>query len=175
LISAEEKKMAKSVVKLQGFGDYDNKQPMAPAFRLTATDGSPVASGNYKQRNPLVLYFLPDADPEILTRLEMEVPAYNEYKAKLIALVRQPAETLASATAGMRLSYPVLSDADGAIFEKYLKLSDKPLPANPVVGVYVLDRYGAATRYAVSDAPETLPPVDEIAATLDFLTNLCNP
>lgn len=164
-------------VKLQGFGPYDNKQPLIPSFTLLAANGSKekVSGWDYKQRNPLVVYLLPTADPEILTRLENERTVYREYKAELLAVVTADLAGLRELAARLRLSYPLLSDADALVFQKFLALADKPLPPQDTAGVFVTDRYGAATRWAFAPTPANLPDVTEIAETLDFLTNLCNP
>lgn len=168
--------MSETRVKLHGFGPYDNLQPIIPSFTLPALNGKKdkVSGWDYKQRNPLVIYLLLIADAEVFTQLENERAVYQEYKAEVLALVRADLGSMNELNTRLRLSYPVLADVDGAVFEKFLKLADIQ-PEAAQAAVFITDRFGAATRYAVAKTPATLPPVEEIAATLDFLTNLCNP
>lgn len=172
-----QEQMSETRVKLYGFGPYDNKQPIMPSFTLSALNGKKdkVSGWDYKQRNPLVIYLLPAADAEVFSQLETERAAYREYKAEVLALVRTDLGKLNELNTRLRLSYPLLADEDGAVFEKFLKLADIQSDTAAHAAVFITDRFGAATRYAVAKTPAMLPPVEEITATLDFLTNLCNP
>lgn len=167
--------------KLEGFGVYNNREKMAPAFKLAATTGAKIASWDYKQRQPLVLYFLPRLDEAFLQQLEQEAANLQPYGAKMLALLPVPLEELKEAAGRLKLTVPLLADESGETFQKYLKLilpedskeslEIKEFPAL----VFVADRFGAISRYASTNQTAGLPGQPEILATLEFLGNLCNP
>lgn len=167
--------------KLEGFGAYSNREKMAPAFKLAATTGTRIASWEYKQKQPLVLYFLPKLDEAFLQKLEQATLNLQAYGSETLALLPLPLETLKEAAARLKLTMPLLSDENGETFQKYLKLvlpedskevfEIKDLPAM----VFVADRFGAISRYATTTEAANLPGEAEIMAMLEFLGNLCNP
>jgi peroxiredoxin len=167
--------------KLEGFGAYQNKEKMAPAFKLAATTGGKIASWDYKQKQPLILYFLPGLDDAFLQNLEQAALNLQAYDTETLALLPLPIETLKEAATRLKLTMPLLSDDSGEIFYKYLKLvlpedkneavEIKNLPAM----VFVADRFGAISRYATATAAANLPGEKEIMGMLEFLGNLCNP
>ncbi len=170
--------------KLEGFGVYNNREKMAPAFKLAATTGVKIASWDYKQRQPLVLYFLPRLDDAFLQNLQQEAVNLQAYGTEILALLPLPLAELKEAASRLKLTVPLLSDENGETFQKYLKLvlpednedkkealKIKELPAL----VFVADRFGAISRFASASQVTGLPGQPEILATLEFLGNLCNP
>jgi len=171
--------------KLQGFGPYNNKEKMAPAFKLAASTGTRIASWEYKQKQPLILYFLPELDETFLQKLEQIALDLQAYGTETLALLPLNVETLKEAAARLKVTMPLLSDEEGATFQKYLKLilpeddkenkekvfEIKNLPAM----LFVADRFGAISRYATASEAANLPGKAEIMAMLEFLGNLCNP
>ncbi|MBN9386455.1 MAG: redoxin domain-containing protein [Chloroflexi bacterium] len=167
--------------KLEGFGAYQNKEKMAPAFKLAATTGGKIASWDFKQKQPLILYFLPGLDDALLQNLEKAALNLQAYGTETLALLPLPLETLKEAATRLKLTMPLLSDEAGETFRKYLKLvlpedknetvEVKNLPAM----VFVADRFGAISRYANATSAANLPGEKEIMGMLEFLGNLCNP
>jgi peroxiredoxin len=170
--------------KLEGFGVYNNREKMAPAFKLAATTGAKIASWDYKQRQPLVLYFLPWLDEAFLQQLEQEAANLQPYGAKVLVLLPLSLEDLNEVTRRLKLTVPLLADKSGETFQKYLKLilpednedNKESLEIKEFSAlVFVADRFGAISRYASASQPTGLPGQPEILATLEFLGNLCNP
>lgn len=171
--------------KLEGFGAYQNKEKMAPAFKLAATTGGKIASWDYKQKQPLILYFLPVLDEGFMQKLEKTALNLQAYGTETLALLPLPLESLNEAAARLKLTMPLLSDENGETFQKYLKLilpednketgkegfEIKNLPAM----VFVADRFGAISRYSAATEAANLPGEKEIMGMLEFLGNLCNP
>jgi peroxiredoxin len=167
--------------KLVGFGVYNNREKMAPAFKLEATTGSKIASWDYKQRQPLVLYFLPRLEDAFLQELEQAALNLQAYGTEVLALLPVPLEELKEAAARLKLTMPLLADDHAETYRKYLKLilpedsresiEIKALPAL----VFVADRYGAISRYASASQAAGLPGQAEILDMLEFLGTLSNP
>jgi peroxiredoxin len=169
--------------KLEGFGAYQNKEKMAPAFKLAATTGGKIASWDFKQKQPLILYFLPGLDEAFLQTIEQVALNLQAYGTETLALLPLPIETLKEAATRLKLTMPLLSDEAGETFQKYLKLvlpedknevftfEIKKLPAM----VFIADRFGAISRYATATGAANLPGEKEIMGMLEFLGNLCNP
>src|SRR6478752_7118041 len=95
--------------KLEGFGVYNNREKMAPAFKLAATSGAKIASWDYKQRQPLVLYFLPRLEEAFLQELEQAALTLQAYGTEVLALLPVPLEELKEAAARLKLTIPLLA------------------------------------------------------------------
>lgn len=167
--------------KLEGFGVYNNREKMAPAFKLAATTGSKIASWDYKQRQPLVLYFLPQPDETFLQKLDEVAGNLQTYGTEVLALLPLPLADLLELSGRLKLSVPLLADESGETFQKYIRLispeenSEKGEVKDFPALVFVADRFGAISRYATASQAGMLPGQPEIVATLEFLGHLCNP
>ncbi|HEX2911896.1 MAG TPA: redoxin domain-containing protein [Chloroflexia bacterium] len=166
--------------KLKGFGPGNNKELMAPAFKLNAAQGGIVASWDYKQIKPLVLYFLPEPNKEFLQKLQSEAGIYQAVGTQLLVIVTAKAERLAELPESSGLSFPLLADPQGETYKKYLALTRTGNEAEAWIdeypaAVFVADRFGAISRYATALRPEELPTQSEILDFIEFLGNLCNP
>ncbi|MDB5080533.1 MAG: redoxin protein [Chloroflexi bacterium] len=170
--------------KLEGFGVYNNREKMAPAFKLAASTGTKIASWDYKQRQPLVLYFIPRLEETFLQQLEEVARELQAYGTEVLVLLPLPVEDLKEAAARLKLSVPLLSDESGETYRKYLKLilpegnnNDSPEELEKTAGaaVFVADRFGAISRFATATKAADLPGQSDIMAMLEFLGNLCNP
>ncbi len=163
-------------MELKGFGYLEGKQRMAPAFTLVSGQGGKkVRLWDYKQRNPVVIYFLNGDEAAFLQRLDHEYPAYRRENAEMLVITALDADGVAKAG----VKYPLLADPTRKVQADYIKLIQpdyNPATAKSLpVAVFVADRYGSLYRYATSHAPEYLPGQSEILAFLEFLGNLCNP
>lgn len=167
--------MGDRLEKLQGFGSYNNQERMAPAFRLPSAQGEPVAIWDYKQRRAVVLYFLPELDPAFLSQLQSEYAEYRAQGAQLLVISTYPVRPLIDLVAQLGLTYPLLSDADGRIYKRYLHLIEADFQKELPSALFIADRYGAINRYATAVRPPALPVASEVVAHLEFLGNLCNP
>src|SRR5690349_16466432 len=108
--------------KLEGFGVYNNREKMAPAFKLAATTGSKIASWDYKQRQPLVQYFLPQPDEAFLRKLDEESGNLEVYGTEVLAVLPLPLAELQAVAGRLKLSLPLLADESGETFQKYIRL-----------------------------------------------------
>src|SRR4051794_20243594 len=98
--------MSTNQTKLQGFGPHNNQERMAPIFKLAAAQGRNIALWDYKQRQPVVLYFLPELDLNILSQLQNEYAAYKAQGAQLLVIAPYPVEQIAGVAEKLNLSYP---------------------------------------------------------------------
>lgn len=158
---------------LQGFGVYNNEERMAPAFRLPDISGKPVSLWDYKQRRAVVLYFLPQPDRTVLQARQREYQAYQRLGVEMLVIISCPVDQLKTLAATREISYPVLADQAGQVYRQYLDFAGATLPGELLAAVFVADRFGAVSRYAVSEELAGLHP--QILAMLEFLGNLCNP
>lgn len=167
--------MNENNLKLQGFGPYQNQERQAPAFRLPAAQGGTVALWDFKQRQAVVLYFLPQGNEAFLSQLQAEYAAYKAKGAQMLVIVPAALEALRELALTLNLSFPLLSDEQGSTYQNYLKLVEADLQTELPAAVFVADRFGAISRYALALLPQGLPPQEEILDMLEFLGNLCNP
>ncbi len=170
--------MSETSSRLAGFGPYNNRERMAPAFKLSQAGGGGglVASWDFKQRQPLVLYFLPQPSPSYLGQLQAEYRAYRDINAAMLVIVPEQLAALTVLAVELKLSYPLLADSAGTTYRNYLQLIEYDLTTNErPTALFVADRFGAISRYATATLPEGLPPQSEVLKMLEFLGTICNP
>lgn len=164
---------------MQGFGSYNNQERPAPAFTLASGQGQIVKLWDYKQRQPLVIYFLAGNEEEFLRGLQSEYAAYRQMQAEMLVITALDANAVQQLTVQFGLSYHLLADADRAAHNRFIKLTypdyDSAKITNQPVAVFVADRFGAISRYQTALSVDKLPPQSEILEWLEFLGNLCNP
>ena len=159
---------------LQGFGVYNNQERMAPVFRLPATiTPKPVALWDYKQRQAVVLYFLPQATELQLNERQQEYAAYRTAGAEMLVIVPQTIAELTRLAEELKLTYPLLSDQAGTVYQQYLKFVGITIVGELLPAIFIADRFGAVSRYAIANDLSGLQP--QVLDMLEFLGNLCNP
>ena len=134
-------------------GDWIEPGGRAPAFTLTADDGSKVRLADLKGR-PVVVYFYPRDDTPGCTR---EACAFRDRQAELKKL---GAQLLGISTDGTtshgkfrdkyRLNFPLLSDTDHAVAEKYGAWREKNMYGKKSIGIqrstYLIDSDGKVAK-----------------------------
>lgn len=92
---------------------------IAPSFSLKDSDGNVVSSADLLRRGPLVLSFYrgvwcPYCNME-LQALEAAKPEFDKYGASLVAISPQTAPNSRKSVRQNKLSFPILSDAQGQV------------------------------------------------------------
>ncbi len=161
------------------FGDYKNEERPAPVFDLPSGAGERVRLWDYKQRKPLVIYFVAGDESAFLQRLNSENQLYRDFGAQLLVISGLEGERLAQLTYELNLSYPLLADADNRVHSRYIQLVYPQYDAAQIqqkpAALFIADRFGSIYRYATAISPDKLPPQPEIIEVLEFMGNLCNP
>ena len=130
-------------------GDWIEAGERAPAFTLTADDGTKVRLADLKGQ-PVVLYFYPRDDTPGCTR---EACAFRDQQAQLKKLGAQvlgispdSSESHERFRDKYRLNFPLLSDPDHAVAEKYGAWREKNMYGKKVRGIerstFVIDKDG---------------------------------
>ncbi|QOZ25033.1 peroxiredoxin-like family protein [Bradyrhizobium sp. CCBAU 51753] len=96
---------------------------VAPSFSLTDPDGNVVNSADLLKRGALVLSFYrgvwcPYCNME-LQALEAARPEFEKYGASLVAISPQTAPNSRKSVRQNKLSFPILSDANGELAEAF--------------------------------------------------------
>lgn len=130
-------------------GDWLTAGKKAPAFTLTADDGTKVRLSELKGK-PVVLYFYPRDDTPGCTK---EACAFRDQKAKLKKL---GAQVLGVSTDSVeshqkfrdkyKLNFPLLADPDHKVSEKYGAWREKNMYGKKSMGIqrstYLIDADG---------------------------------
>jgi peroxiredoxin Q/BCP len=133
--------------------DWIQAGQRAPAFTLTADDGSTVRLSNFKGQ-PVVLYFYPKDDTPGCTR---EACAFRDQRArfqKLGAVVLGVSADSIASHGKFRdkfgLNFPLLVDADHKVAEKYGAWREKNMYGKKTMGIqrstFVIDPTGKVAR-----------------------------
>ena len=119
-------------------GNWIEAGERAPAFSLTADDGSKVSLADLKGQ-PVVVYFYPRDDTSGCTR---EACAFRDQQAKLKKLGAQLLGISADNTEShgkfrdkYQLNFPLLSDPDHAVAEKYGAWREKNMYGKKSLGI----------------------------------------
>ena len=95
---------------------------IAPDFSLYSSDKEKVSLGDYKNQN-VVLLFFPLAFTGVCTKelcnIRDNIGVYNNSKAKVLAISVDSPQTLAKFKEDQKLNFPLLSDFNKNVSEKY--------------------------------------------------------
>jgi glutaredoxin-dependent peroxiredoxin len=95
---------------------------IAPDFSLYSSDKEKVSLGDYKDTN-VVLLFFPLAFTGVCTKelckVRDNIGIYNNSKAKVLAISVDSPQTLAKFKEDQKLNFPLLSDFNKTVSEKY--------------------------------------------------------
>jgi peroxiredoxin Q/BCP len=134
-------------------GDWIEAGQKAPAFTLTAGDGQKVRLSELKGQ-PVVVYFYPRDDTPGCTR---EACAFRDQSAALKKLGARVLGISADSTAShekfrdkFKLNFPLLSDPDHAVAEKYGAWREKNMYGKKSVGIqrstFLIDSGGKVAK-----------------------------
>lgn len=110
----------------------------APAFKLTADDGSNVSLKDLKGKT-VILYFYPKANTSGCTVQACEFrdnqPAFTKKGAVILGVSPDPVKNLVKFRDKYELSFPLLSDEDHAVAEAYGVWGEKSLYGRKYMGI----------------------------------------
>jgi peroxiredoxin Q/BCP len=138
---------------MQKMGDWIEAGQKAPAFTLTADDGQKVRLSELKGQ-PVVVYFYPRDDTPGCTR---EACAFRDQSAALKKLGARVLGISADSTAShekfrdkFKLNFPLLSDPDHAVAEKYGAWREKNMYGKKSMGIqrstFLIDSGGKVAK-----------------------------
>jgi thioredoxin-dependent peroxiredoxin len=133
--------------------DWIEPGQRAPAFTLTADDGSKVRLSDFKGR-PVVLYFYPKDDTPGCTR---EACAFRDgqrvlkkFNAEVLGVSADSVESHIKFRDKFDLNFPLLADPDHKVAEKYGAWREKNMYGKKSMGIqrstYLIDASGKVAR-----------------------------
>lgn len=133
--------------------DWIEPGQKAPAFTLTADDGSKVRLGDLAG-NPVVLYFYPKDDTPGCTK---EACAFRDLKnqlqkhgAKIFGVSADDVASHVKFRDKFKLNFPLLADVDHAVAEKYGAWREKNMYGKKSMGIqrstYLIDGKGKVAK-----------------------------
>jgi peroxiredoxin Q/BCP len=134
-------------------GDWIEPGAKAPAFTLTADDGSKVRLADLAG-SPVVLYFYPKDDTPGCTK---EACAFRDLQgemkklgAKVLGVSPDDVDSHAAFRDKYRLNFPLLADKDHQLAEKYGAWREKNMYGKTSMGIqrstYLIDAEGRVAR-----------------------------
>lgn len=134
-------------------GDWIEEGKKAPAFTLTADDGTKVRLSELAG-SPVVLYFYPKDDTPGCTR---EACAFRDQKAKLkklgavvLGVSADSVESHVKFRDKYKLNFPLLADTDHKIAEKYGAWREKNMYGKKSMGIqrstFLIDSAGKVAK-----------------------------
>lgn len=117
---------------------------VAPDFTSTSQDGHAVSLGDYRGKQPVVIYFYPRDETSVCTREACSFrDAYADFAdvgAVVIGVSGDPSDSHRRFAAAHRLPFILLSDEDGSLRKAFGV--PKTLGVLPGRVTYVIDRQG---------------------------------
>ena len=148
---------------------------MAPAFSLLDQDGNKVSLKDYKGKNPVVLFFYPKAMTPGCTTQACGIRDINKElkKRKIITfgISPDPVARLPKFIEKHELNFPLLSDEDHSVAEKYGCWGMKKFMGKEFMGLirttFILGKDGRLLK--VMDKFKTKTHHEDLLAELDAL------
>jgi peroxiredoxin Q/BCP len=110
----------------------------APSFELPASGGKTVFSAKLKGK-PYVLYFYPKADTSGCTKeacaFQEALPQLGKLGLEVIGVSRDPVKALDKFAVKYGLTFPLASDAEGALTEAYGVWVEKSMYGKKYMGI----------------------------------------
>lgn len=148
---------------------------LVPSFTLPSSQGGEVELWDYKMRKNLLILFYHGADcPACRKELKMLAENYGELvelEAEVLAISSDALERSREVSVKLNLPYPLLSDPEGKVIEKFTHRQGEKKAASP--SVFITDRYGTLYYQLISDEISGLPDLAEILSWLRFIQSQC--
>lgn len=148
-----------------------------PAFTLPGTDGMPHSPWNYKQREHLIVLILrTSTDSEghgVLRAFAQHYGEFREEQCAILAITADPVIVNLQSQEALHLPFPLLSDPQGAVIERYTQWESATRSLIP--SIVLADRYGALYSQGSAEDEAELPPITELLASLQYINTLCTP
>jgi peroxiredoxin len=137
-------------------------------FDLPATGGRRVMTWSYKGRQNLVILFLSDVKSSeartYLSELSRQYDQYKDHNAEILVVSQENIETLEAVALELRLMFPLASDVDGSVTERYTDTT----PA-----VFVVDRFGELCTQSEAEVDSEFPNYQQILGWLHLIELQC--
>ncbi|MDO8683137.1 MAG: redoxin domain-containing protein [Armatimonadota bacterium] len=141
---------------------------LVPQFDLPATRGKRARIWSYKGHQNLVIFFVTGVkDAEARTFLKDLASRYDDYlehNCEILVVSQDNIETLESVASELGLPFPLVSDVDGSVTERYTE---------SVPAVFVVDRYGELYAQSEVDRVSDLADHERILAGLHLIEMEC--
>jgi thioredoxin-dependent peroxiredoxin len=145
----------------------------APAFTLPDQDGSPVKLSSFKGQR-VIVYFYPADDTPGCTKEARQfndnLRAFNRADVAVLGISPDSAEKHTTFRAKYKLKFPLLTDADKKVMEKYGAFGEKTMYGKKTVGVirstFLIDPNGKVQRawYHVKADGHAAKVLEEVSA-----------
>lgn len=125
----------------------------APAFKLPADNGETVSLKDYAGKK-LVLYFYPKDDTSGCTAqacaFNDALPGFKKLKTAVLGVSRDPVKKHVKFKEKYDLTFPLLSDEDAVVLEKYGVWVEKSMYGRKYMGIerstFIIDETGKITH-----------------------------
>ena len=125
----------------------------APAFKLPSDSGDAIALKDLAGRR-VILYFYPKDDTSGCTleakNFRDEIAAFKKKKAVILGVSRDSVASHVKFKAKYELNFPLLSDEDGAVCEKYGVWVEKSMYGRKYMGIerttFLIDEEGRIAK-----------------------------
>ena len=119
-------------------GDWIEPGAKAPAFTLTADDGTKVRLAD-QAGSPVVLYFYPKDDTPGCTKescaFQDNLPQFKKSKAAVLGMSMLDSKSKAKFAKKYDLTFPLLADEDHSVMEKFGVWQEKSMYGRKYMGV----------------------------------------
>lgn len=148
-----------------------------PTFTLPGPDGMPHSPWDYKQRQHLVLLFVPSTTTTeargLLRAFALHYTAFREESCAILAISPDPVITNLQTQEELHLPFPLLADPQAGVISRYTQWDNTTGTLSP--SILLADRYGALYSQWRAESESDLPPIEDLLESLRYLNSLCVP
>ncbi|GHO42950.1 redoxin domain-containing protein [Ktedonospora formicarum] len=148
-----------------------------PAFTLPGPDGIPHSPWDYKQRENLLLLFVPSlTNVQARAWISGFAKYYREFRDErcaILALTPDPVVVNLEAQEELSLPFPLLADPQGRVIARFTRWDSASRELTP--GIVLTDRYNALYQHGFAVEESERPSIDDVLASLRHINTLCTP
>ncbi len=151
------------------------KGQIIPAFSLPGPDGMPHGPWDYKQREHLILLFLPTTSEghDLLRTFARHYADFREEQCAILAITADPVIANLQLQESLSLPFPLLADPAAKVIARYTCWESATHTLAPCI--ILATRYGDLYEQWTAESEAELPPITELLESLRYLNKLCTP
>ncbi len=146
-----------------------------PWFELASTQDKILSIWDYKHKKNLVILFFRSSDcqssREYLLELNAGYKDFTDSKTEIIAITSDSLENLKKLASELGIMFPMLSDKNGVVINKYTYSDDSG--KHPMPSIFITDQFGALYFQEITKDEKELLSIKEVLDWINFIEKQC--
>ncbi len=148
---------------------------VVPWFELISTQNKKISVWDYKQKRNLIILFFRNVESQSSQKYLLELNTgykdFVELKTEIVAISSDYIESLKKFADKLDILFPMLSDENGEVINKYTYKDDSG--KYPMPSIFITDRFGALYYQTIAQDESELPDKNALLDWVDFIERQC--